>query len=138
MRRLIGFNNVTLDGYFTGTNRDPGCADNGKQHAEWTVFIPGNLRSRNNTDPVKNGMVSEIFTMENGNRQDMLILGSGSIVSRSAQEGSMVEYQIVVNPVVLGKLRTAFDGVKDMFAMTLAKTKTFGNGNALLWYKPVA
>ena len=38
-------------------------------------------------------------------------------------------YQIVVNPVVLGKGRTMFDGVKEKLNLKLTKTRVFGNGN---------
>jgi dihydrofolate reductase len=68
----------------------------------------------------------------------MAILGSGSIVSQLAAEGLIDEYQVVVNPVVLGKGRTMFDGVKEKLNLKLTKTRTFGNGNALLCYEPMA
>ena len=47
------------------------------------------------------------------------------------------EYQIVVNPVVLGKGRTMFEGLKKKLALKLAKTRAFGNGNVLLCYEKV-
>jgi dihydrofolate reductase len=68
----------------------------------------------------------------------MAILGSGSIVSQLAQEGLIDEYQIVVNPVVLGKGRTMFEGLKEKLTLQLTKTRTFGNGNVLLCYAPAA
>jgi len=48
------------------------------------------------------------------------------------------EYQMVVNPIVLGKGRTMFDGIKEKFNLKLTKTRAFGNGNVLLCYKPMA
>ena len=66
----------------------------------------------------------------------MAILGSGSIVSQLAQEGLIDEYQIVVNPLVLGKGRTMFEGIKDTLPLKLTKSRTFGNGNVLLCYNP--
>ena len=42
----------------------------------------------------------------------MAILGSGSIVSQLASGRLIDEYQIVVNPIVLGKGRTLFDDIK--------------------------
>ena len=68
----------------------------------------------------------------------MAILGSGSIVSQLAQEGLIDEYQIVVNPIVLGKGRTLFDGIRTKLNLKLTKTRTFGNGNVLLCYEPAA
>ena len=67
---------------------------------------------------------------------DTVILGSGTIVSQLTQEGLIDEYQIVVNPIVLGKGRTMFDGIKNKVALKPTKTRTFGNGNVLLCYEP--
>jgi riboflavin biosynthesis pyrimidine reductase len=69
---------------------------------------------------------------------EMAILGSGSVVSQLAQEGLVDEYQIVVNPVVLGNGKTAFDGIKQNLTLKLTKTRTFGNGNVFLCYEPTA
>jgi dihydrofolate reductase len=68
----------------------------------------------------------------------MAILGSGSIVSQLAQERLIDEFQIVVNPVVLGKGRTMFEGIRDRLTLKLTKTRAFGNGNVLLCYEPIA
>jgi dihydrofolate reductase len=68
----------------------------------------------------------------------MVIFGSGKIVSQLALEGLIDEYQIVVNPIVLGKGRTMFDGIKKRLTLKLTKTRTFGNGNILLCYEPTA
>ena len=69
---------------------------------------------------------------------DMAILGSGSIVAQLAPKGVIDEYQIVVNPVVLGNGRTMFDGITENLSLHLTRTRTFGNGNVLLCYVPAA
>jgi dihydrofolate reductase len=48
------------------------------------------------------------------------------------------EYQMVVNPVVLGKGKTMFDGINEKLTLKLTRTRTFGNGNVLLCYEPLA
>ena len=186
MRRLVVFNNVTLDGYLTGVNGDFSWAHTGNEDAEFSAFIAGNASgggqlllgrityelmagywptpnaikndpvvaermnslpkvvfsrtldkaSWNNSKLVKGGMAAEIRKMKKEPGKDMAILGSGSIASQLAQEGLIDEYQIVVNPVVLGKGRTMFDGIKEKLTLTLRKTRTFGNGNVLLCYEP--
>jgi dihydrofolate reductase len=65
------------------------------------------------------------------------VFGSGGIVSQLAQEGLIDEYRILVNPVVIGKGRTMFEGIRDRIGLKLVKTRTFGNGNVLLTYEPV-
>ena len=43
----------------------------------------------------------------------------------------------MLNPVVLGRGMTMFEGVRDRFTLKLIKTRVFGNGNILLTYEPV-
>jgi dihydrofolate reductase len=94
--------------------------------------------SWNNTKLVKGDLAVEIRKMKKESGKDMVILGSGSIVTQLAQEGLIDEYQIVVNPIVLGKGRTMFDGVKEKLRLKLTNTRTFGNGNVFLSYESMA
>jgi dihydrofolate reductase len=87
---------------------------------------------------VKGDLAAEMRKMKQASGENMAILGSGSIVSQLAQEGLIDEYHIVVNPVVLGRGRTLFDGVKEKLRLKLTKTRAFGNGNVLLCYEPEA
>jgi dihydrofolate reductase len=93
--------------------------------------------SWNNTKLVKGDLAAEIRRMKKEPGNDMVILGSGSLVSQLAQEDLIDEYQIVVNPVVLGGGRTMFDGIQQTLSMKLINTRTFGNGNVLLCYEPL-
>jgi dihydrofolate reductase len=188
MRRLVVFNQVTLDGYFAGANGDISWFKTGNQDVEWNAFVEENAKgggvllfgrityelmasywptplaikndpvvaermnhlpkvvfsrtldkaSWANTKLVKGGLAAEVRKMKKEPGEDMAILGSGSIVSQLAQEGLIDEYQIVVNPVVLGKGRTMFEGVKEKLTLKLTKTRAFGNGNVLLCYEPTA
>jgi dihydrofolate reductase len=90
-----------------------------------------------NTRLVKSDMVEEVRKLKQQNGNDLTILGSGSIVAQLSQAGLIDEYQVLLNPVVLGKGRTMFEGVKKNLALKLTKTRVFGNGNVLLWYEPV-
>jgi dihydrofolate reductase len=91
-----------------------------------------------NTKLVKGDIAAEVRKMKNEPGKDMVIFGSGTIVSQLAQAGLIDEYQIVVNPVVLGAGRTMFDGIQEKLTLKLTKTRTFGNGNFLVGYVPVA
>ena len=92
----------------------------------------------NNTKLVKGDMAVELRKTKKESGKDMAIFGSGSIVSQLSQEGLIDEYQIVVIPVVLAKGRTMFGGINEKLALKLTKTRTFGNGNVLLCYEPMA
>jgi dihydrofolate reductase len=89
-----------------------------------------------NTKLFKGDLSAKVRELKAGAGKDILIFGSGTIVSQLAQESLIDEYRIVVNPLVLGKGRTMFDGVKDKLTLNLSNTRAFGNGNVLLTYHP--
>lgn len=91
-----------------------------------------------NTKLVKGDLASEIRKMKKEPGDGMAILGSGTIVSQLAQEGLIDEYQVIVDPVVLGAGRTQFDGLKNKLSLKLARTRAFSNGNVFLCYEPAA
>ena len=64
-----------------------------------------------NTTVLKGDLAAEIRTLKETASADIVILGSGSIVSQLAQSGLIDEFQLVVNPVALGKGKSLFDGV---------------------------
>ena len=188
MRKLVVFNQVTLDGYFADLNGGMGWAHRDPSDAEWSAFVEENARSGGqllfgrityeqmasfwptpyavenipvvaermnalpkivfsrtleeaaweNTRLVKSDMAAEIRKLKKQPGKQMAILGSGSIVSQLASQGLIDEYQIVVNPIVLGKGRTLFDDVEATLALKLASTRAFANGNVLLCYEPRA
>jgi len=188
MRKLVVFNNATLDGYFSGIGGDISWAHKRDEDAEWNAFVAENASaggmlllgrityelmasywptpaamknypdvaegmnnlpkavfsrtldkaSWHRTKLVKGDLAREVRTMKQDSGKDIAILGSGSIVSQLAQEGLIDEYQVVINPVVLGKGRTMFDGIKGKLSLELTRTRTFANGNVLLCYVAAA
>ena len=89
-----------------------------------------------NTKLVKEGIGAAILKMKQTPGPDLAILGSGSVVAQLAEEGLIDEYQIVVNPLVLGGGRTMFDGVTKQLSFKLTKSRTFKHGKVLLCYAP--
>lgn len=123
----------------------PAAMERGPVVAEGMNSMPKVVFSRtlakaswNNTTLVKGDLAAEVRKMKSESGPDMAILGSGSIVAQLAQAGLIDEFHIVVNPIVLGKGKTLFDGVKEKRALKLTTTRAFGNGNVLLCYEPVA
>jgi dihydrofolate reductase len=88
-----------------------------------------------NSRLIKTDLVGEVRKLKEG-REDITILGSGSLVAQLTPLRLIDEYQLVVVPVVLGKGRTMFQGVEGPLPLKFVKSKVFGNGNTVLWYKP--
>jgi dihydrofolate reductase len=91
-----------------------------------------------NTTLVKGDLAAEVRRLKEAPGENMVILGSGSIVSQLTTMGLIDEYQFVVTPVVLGKGKTMFDGIKEKLPLKLTKTRSFGNGKVFLRYERVA
>ena len=51
----------------------------------------------------------------------MTILGSGSMVAQLAPEKLIDEYQMVVDPVALGRGRTMFEGIREMLKLKITQ-----------------
>ncbi|RPI07102.1 MAG: dihydrofolate reductase [Ignavibacteriae bacterium] len=94
--------------------------------------------SWNNTTLVKVDMAAEIRKMKNTPKSDMVILGSGSIVSQLTQERLIDEYQIVVIPTMIGGGRTLFEGAERMIKLELKSSRSFANGNVFMRYAPAS
>jgi dihydrofolate reductase len=94
--------------------------------------------SWSNTALVKDDLPGAVRKMKREPGPDIAILGSGSLVAQLAQEGLIDEYQIALHPIALGNGRTLFGGVRNRLALKRTTTRTFGNGNVLVCYVPVA
>ena len=92
--------------------------------------------SWSNTTRLNGDLAAEIRKLKQQPGDDIAILGSGSICAQLAKHGLIDEFQIVVNPVALGKGKTMFEGIAEPLPLKLIKTRVFGNGNVLLCYQP--
>ena len=57
--------------------------------------------------------------------KDMIVFGSGSIVSQLTQHALIDEYQFVVSPIVLGSGRPLFSGLSTSVRLDLLEAKAF-------------
>ncbi len=91
----------------------------------------------NKTRLVKDNIVEEIKKMKQMPGKDMTLLGSGNILTQFAEQGLIDEYQIMVDPVVLGDGTPIFKNIKHKLDLKLTRTRTFKSGVVLLCYQPV-
>lgn len=89
-----------------------------------------------NTEVVKELDKDEILKLKQQPGQNMMIFGSGTLVQQLTNLGLIDEYQLIVNPVILGKGKPLFSNIKNRRNLTLVHTRTFKSGVVLLQYRP--
>jgi dihydrofolate reductase len=92
----------------------------------------------NNTRLLKGDLAEEVRRLKAEAGLDMVMMGSGTIISQLTQVGLVDEFQIVLTPTIVGSGRTLFEGVKDKIKLKLNSSRTFKNGNVFLTYEPAA
>jgi dihydrofolate reductase len=76
----------------------------------------------------------EIESIKRQPGKDMMIFGSGSIVSQLTQHGLIDEYQFVVSPILLGSGQQLLSGVSKSLRLDLLEAKEYPSGNVMLRY----
>ncbi len=89
-----------------------------------------NTKIHHNIDP------AEIRELKNQPGKDIVIFGSGTIVQAMTNLGLIDEYQLIINPVILGQGKPLFEGINHKLDLNLTSSKTFSSGNVLLCYQP--
>lgn len=135
------FGRVTYDmmaGYWSSEEakrNDPEVAD-GMNRAEKIVFSRGMQSAAwSNTTVLNEDIVDQVRRMKRSEGNDMTILGSGSIVTQFARQDLVDEYQIMIDPVVVGNGRKIFEGIEKTIRLQLTGTKVFRNGSVILSYR---
>jgi dihydrofolate reductase len=90
----------------------------------------------NNSKLVKGNLAEEVTKMRQQPGKDIVIFGSGNIVSQLTKSGLIDEYRLVVNPVILGEGNPLFKGLHKKINLKLLRTKTLNSGVAILYYTP--
>ncbi len=115
---------------------DPVLAE-GMNKAEKIVFSRTLKKAGwNNTRLVADNIVEEIRKMKQTPGKDMTVLGSGSIITQFAEAGLIDEYQLMLDPVVLGAGTPVFTNIRRKLELKLTATRTFKSGVVLLSYRP--
>lgn len=185
MRRLVAFENITLDGFFADESGGLSWAHRGGDNADFDAFVRDNAKggetlllgrvtyemmagfwpsaqaaamnpvvaermnamhkvvvSRTvhapewrNTSVLSGDLADGVRQLKQDGDGGLTVLGSGSIVSQLAVAGLVDEFQLVVNPAILGRGRTLFDGVHASIPLSLVSSRSFANGNLLMTYE---
>ena len=108
----------------------------GMNNAEKIVFSRKLKKAEwNNSRLIKANAEEELRKIKEQSTKDLVILGSGGIVTQFAEWGLIDAYQFMIDPVALGDGTPAFKGMKGKLDLELTGTKTFKSGAVLVTYK---
>jgi dihydrofolate reductase len=88
-----------------------------------------------NVKLAKRGIKEEVLELKQ-QAGKAILAGSRSLIVTLAQLDLLDEYQLVVQPIILGKGLRLFEAINDRINLKLIKTKTFGSGSIALYYQP--
>lgn len=110
----------------------------GMNDAEKIVFSKTMKKAEwSHTRLIKDNIAEEIKKLKQKPGKDMILLGSGSIVTQFAEKNLIDEYQIMIDPVAIGAGNSIFKKMNHPLDLKLISTKTFKSGVVLLCYKPL-
>jgi len=89
-----------------------------------------------NTTLLKGDLTEEVKRLKAVAGPGLVILGSASLVRQLTAARLIDEYQIALNPVVLGGGKSMFAGLDERVNLKLVDSRTFKNGNVFLTYRP--
>jgi dihydrofolate reductase len=96
-------------------------------HVEWGKWDNARLANGDIAEEVR------ILKQQPG--KDMVIYGSGSIVSALTQLGLIDDYRLFIVPIVLGNGKPLFKGITTPAHLKLTEAKTYKTGVAVLRYE---
>lgn len=80
--------------------------------------------------------VATVKQLKAGSGGDMVIFGSGGLVSALAPHGLIDEYRFIVNPTILGKGIPMFRGFDARIPLSLAGSRSFDGKTVMLSCRP--
>ncbi|MDR3610880.1 MAG: dihydrofolate reductase family protein [Ignavibacteriaceae bacterium] len=89
-----------------------------------------------NTELKKEGIKEKVLELKQSLGSKNILVGSPGLIVALTQLALIDEYQLCVQPIILGSGLPLFKNVKDRVDLKLLKTKTFGCGAVTLYYEP--
>jgi dihydrofolate reductase len=87
------------------------------------------------TTLVKTDIIESIKLRKQESGKPLVILGSGMLVKELTKHRLIDEYQLMVNPVLLGSGNHLFDERSGKLQLKLVESRPFSSGNILLRYQ---
>jgi dihydrofolate reductase len=130
-----------MAGYWPGVLNNPNASEHSKAHARWVdkatkiVFSTTMKKADwNNTIVINDNIAEEINRLKQQPGKDLVIFGSPGL-SHSFMELDLIdEYQLTLNPVLLGSGKPVYQNIKNKTNLKLVKATPLKSGVVGLHY----
>ena len=90
-----------------------------------------------NTRLISGDLITEVKKLKKESGKDMVVLGSGTILSQLAQNNLIDKYLVMLDPVAIGTGTPIFSNVHHKLNLKLIDVQKFESGVLVLTYEPV-
>lgn len=133
-----------MAGYWPTVLNDPNESERNKAHARWvdqaTKFVFSTTMEKadwNNTVVISDNITEEINKLKQQPGKDLVIFGSPTLAHSLMELDLIDEYQLTLNPVLLGSGIPAYENIKNKTNLKLVKATPLENGVVGLHYAKV-
>jgi dihydrofolate reductase len=130
-----------MDTYWPTAGDQPGASKHDIKHSKWynavnKIILSRSLEGNNlmRTTVISENIHEEIIRIKQQPGRNILIFGSPTAVRSLLQENLIDEFWFFVNPVVLGKGISFFNGVVEHLKLKLISSNAFSSGVVCLQY----
>ena len=130
-----------MAGYWPGVLNNPDASEHSKAHAQWVDKVTKIVFSRtmekagwNNTIVINNNITEEINKLKQQPGKDLVIFGSPGLAHSLMEFDLIDEYQLTLNPVLLGSGIPAYENIKNKTNLKLVKATPLKSGVVGLHY----
>ena len=116
-------------------NDEMGIADKLNSVSKYVVSSTLKKAEWNNSTIIKENVVEEITKLKQRPGQDILMIGSATLVQSLMQADLIDEYRLLVHPIIMGSGKRFFKDGMHTTRLELVKTKTLGLGVILFCYQ---
>ena len=133
-----------MAGYWPTVLDNPNAGEHSKAHARWVdqatkiVFSKTMKKADwNNTIVINDNIAEEINKLKQQPGKDLVIFGSPTLAHSFMELDLIDEYQLTLNPVLLGSGKPAYQNIKNKTNLRLVKSTTLKSGVVGLHYERV-
>lgn len=130
-----------MAGYWPEVLKDPNESERNKKHAQWVDQATKIVFSRtmkkadwNNTIVINDHITEEINKLKQEPGKDLVIFGSPGLAHSLMELDLIDEFQLTLNPVLLGAGKQVFENIKNRTDLNLLKATPLKSGVVGLHY----